>query len=264
VRRAALPEGEPMTGFSEAKARLIDDDSFELRIIPFGGPIESPYYAKGMDLDAEFFSERTDIKPSWFAARPVTWHHGDDALMGNDPIGKTDNLHMEDDGWWERYWLEAGTRRRALIDGIAAHGKLYGSSAPIGRFVKKNAKTGEIMVWPHAEATLTTAPQNTLSAPRGAKAILDDFAKASIAIDAGLRDLLIEADMLSADLLVAPAGSITRLDGVVAKAGREVSAANLDYLEVQLQAFSDLIDGLRSWSSGRRDKYTKEDAPDGI
>ena len=47
------------------KATVLDDDKFRLLAIPFGGPIPHPAFPRGVDLDGETFTERTDIKAAW-------------------------------------------------------------------------------------------------------------------------------------------------------------------------------------------------------
>ena len=67
------------------KAAPLSDDAFALRAIPFSGPIPSPIWPGGVDLDGETFTHRTDIKPDWFKARPVDWHHGKDPDREDGP-----------------------------------------------------------------------------------------------------------------------------------------------------------------------------------
>src|SRR3972149_11136293 len=73
---AALYAREPL------KATVLDDDSFRLLAIPFGGPIPSPLFPRGIEIDGETFTERTDIKAAWFDSRPTDWHPGSDVPMG--------------------------------------------------------------------------------------------------------------------------------------------------------------------------------------
>lgn len=160
------------------KATLIDDNHFRLLAIPFGGPI------KGRDLDGEYFTRRTDIKPDWFSERPVLWHHGQDALLTDTVIGKAIlDPEPEDDGWWVDVWLNHGERRVSLVKRLAERAPLFGSSGTIG-YLKKAAPTGEILVWPYVEQTLTTSPQNTFSVVKPAKAVLDHFIEADLATGA--------------------------------------------------------------------------------
>ena len=163
------------------KASLIDDNHFRLLAIPFGGPIG------GKDLDGEWFSKRTDIKADWFRERPVLWHHGQDKLMGDTVIGKAllDD-EPEDDGWWVDVWLNHGERRVSLIRRLAEKAPIFGSSGTIGYLKKADAKTGEVLVWPYVEQTLSTSPQNTLSVVRSAKAVVDDFTAARITVTPAL------------------------------------------------------------------------------
>lgn len=161
------------------KASLIDDGHFALRAIPFTGPIPSRTWPGGVDIEGETFTPETDIKPHWFKARAVDFHHGKDwqgaqiaaqmgmpvyqPLMGRTVIGRADNLHMQDDGWWVDVWIEAGARRLDLVRRLAERGaQLFGSSEPIGSLVKVKA-SGEIAVWPYLRQTLSTSPVNTHS-----------------------------------------------------------------------------------------------------
>jgi hypothetical protein len=158
-----------------AKATLLDDDSFRLLAFPFGGPIPSPHSKRGVDLDGEFFSERTDIKPAWLKARPVDWHHGNDTTLGRDVIGKAVDPVMDEDGWWVTVWLDHGAKRLNLIKRLAERGaQLFGSSESVAGMVRK-AKTGEILEWPYWRQTLSTSPQNTHSVIRPMKAVLGDL-----------------------------------------------------------------------------------------
>jgi hypothetical protein len=171
---AALYASEPQLG--ALKATLLDDDAFRLLAIPFGGPIPSPKSSRGTDLDGEWFSERTDIRPDWIKSRVVDWHHGGDDLFGRQAIGKAVDPMMDEDGWWVTVWLDHGQRRINLIKKLAERGaQLFGSSESVSGLVKKDKASGEILVWPYLRQTLSTSPQNTFSVLRSAKAALDDL-----------------------------------------------------------------------------------------
>lgn len=210
-----------------------------MRTIPFGGPIPSAD-GKGRDIDGEYFSARTDIKPHWFSERPVLWHHGADpsGVMADAVLGKAVNLRKEADGWWEDLWLNAGESRLARVRSLVAKGAtLFGSSTPLqtpGIRVKRG-KDGHIDVWAHAESTLSTSPQNTLAILRPAKAVLDDFVLARI-------DLLPVAKALAADLdaLGVELAENSREGDPAAKAGRVLSAVN----ETALRAALEQIDAV--------------------
>ena len=112
-----------MTTMRALKATLLDDDAFRLCAIPFGGPIPQKGAPRGVDLDGEWFSPRTDIKPDWFPLRLVDWHHGHDATMGRAVLGKAVDLgpfggagsEPDEDGWWVTVWLAHGERRVDLV-----------------------------------------------------------------------------------------------------------------------------------------------------
>jgi len=208
---------DEFTSPSPVKAQVIDDDHFRLLAIPFGGPLG------GRDLDGEFFSKRTDIKPDWFTERPVLWHHGQDRYMADTVVGKATDLTLEDDGWWVDVWLKHGEQRADLIKRLASKAPLYGSSGTIS-YLRKASTGGEILVWPYVEQTLTTSPQNTLSVTRPAKAILDTYESAFIPLRGQVKaylDSIATLDNLSTDLPLTSGQS-----EVVAKAGRVLSARN--------------------------------------
>jgi hypothetical protein len=160
------------------KAAPLSDDAFALRAIPFSGPIPSPKWPGGVDLDGETFTHRTDIKPDWFKSRPVDWHHGQDPTgkMARTTLADAVDLREEEDGWWVTVWLKAGERRLRLIESLQRKGaQLFGSSEPVQGMVKVNKATGHIDVWPYFRQTLSTSPQNTHSIIRPLKAALDEM-----------------------------------------------------------------------------------------
>lgn len=225
-----MGQGAPM------KATLLDDDHFRLLAIPFGGPL------KGKDLDGEYFTKRTDIKPDWFTSRPVLWHHGGDTLMGDAVVGKATDLTLEDDGWWVDVWMEHGQKRADLIKRLAARAPLYGSSGTIA-YLKKAAPSGEILTWPYVEQTLTTSPQNTYSVLRPAKAMLEDFDSAGIPLDRAIKAWLGDLDALGTDL--APTSEAS---AVIAKAGRVLSAQNERRLREAMAMFQQALDEMAAAS----------------
>jgi hypothetical protein len=199
---SALYASEPMAR-QPLKASPLDDDSFRLLAIPFTGPIPSPQAPRGVDLDGEWFSPRTDIRPGWLKARAVDWHHGNDELLGREVIGKAVDPEMDEEtGWWVTVWLDHGSRRLNLVRKLAERGaQLFGSSESVSGLVERDRKTGEILVWPYWRQTLSTSPQNTHSVIRPIKAVLEqtDFSQTNPAfwLDLAPRLADIAADLRS-------------------------------------------------------------------
>jgi hypothetical protein len=203
-----------MKNLTPVKATLLDDDHLRLLAFPFHGPIPSPRWPGGVDLDGETFTPRTDIKAAWLPWRPVDWHHGNDpsGVMGREVVGKADNLEMDEEGWWVDLWLDAGNRRLDLIRRLAERGgRIFGSSEPLRGTTKVN-KSGEIEVWPYWRQTLSTSPQNTHSRIEPVKAALDEAVAGGYPpTEAFWNDLQDALTDLDADLLTgAKAG---RVDG---------------------------------------------------
>ncbi len=173
------------------KAEQISNSKWRVLAIPFGGPI------KGKDLDGEFFSPKTDIKPDWFDRRPLVWHHGMDKAIPDPVLGTADDLEEKADGWWTTVWLDRSNRYWEAVNSLLSSGKVYGSSGSLPNFVKTDPRTGEILVWPYIEQTLTPTPANPFSVVVAAKAVAH-FDEANIGLSPATRGLL--TDLEPADL----------------------------------------------------------------
>lgn len=276
-RTTYVPVTASASPMAAMKAAKLDDDEmtawFEgrtarrLLVIPFGGPIPSSD-GKGRDMDVEFFDETTDIKPDWFPERPVDWHHSQDptGLMNGVLIGKADRLgtldgvegEPDEQGWWADIWMKAGERRLSAVKALVARGaQLFGSSYAYPNLVRRG-KAGHIDVWPYMIQTLSTSPQNTLSAFRSAKAALDVFDRADITVMPALRDVLTELDALT-DLSAAAANGrpipARDLLARTAKAGRELSGRNLAEVDEWLEMLDGIANRARSLRDRVRSKY---------
>lgn len=241
------------------KATVLDDDRFRLLAIPFGGPIPRAGTPRGVDLDGEWFSERTDIKADWLPFRPVDWHHGGDAKMGRTVIGKADHLVMDEEGWWVDVWLKHGEKRldliRRLAEQAAQTGKaaIFGSSESVSGFVRK-AASGEILVWPYWRQTLSTSPQNTLSVIRPLKATFDDLVSEGASPGAAFwSDIEVAMRDLGADLRATSRGELG------AKAGRVLRADNEKDVQAALAALEEAMARM-SAVLGRQPDYSPKEA----
>lgn len=181
------------------KATPLDDDAFRLLAHPFGGPIPYPSAPRGADLDAQWFSERTDFKTDWFPFRLVDWHHRSDPTSKADILGRAVDPEVDEDGQWVTVWLKHGQKRVNLVKRLAeAGGTIFGSSEAVPGMSRVQTKAGvvpwqrdvpgEIVVWPYMRQALSTSPQNTLSVIRPLKATLDDLAAQDAAPTAAFFD----------------------------------------------------------------------------
>lgn len=255
-----------MKTFLPVKAAPIDDDAFRLLAFPFTGPIPRSG-TRGVDLDGEWFSERTDIKADWLPFRPTDWHHGADPTgkMGRTVLGKAIDLgrfegksdEPDEDGWWVTVWLAQGEKRLDLIRRLSARGAaIYGSSESIPGMTRK-ADTGEILVWPYWRQTLSTSPQNTHSIIRPLKATLDEIAEAGQAPGAAFwSDLESALRSLGPSLRVPPA-----MAEAEAKAGRVLSARNESDLRAALEGLQRELARLDEIVR-RQPDYSKKGEPD--
>jgi hypothetical protein len=177
------------------KAEQLTNSKWRVLAIPFGGPFE------GKDFDGEFFSANTDIKADWFDRRPLIWHHNLDRSMKADPVmGTADDLELDEaEGWWTTLWLDRSHRYWSQVDELLRAGKVYGSSGSLPNFVKTNHDTGEILVWPYIEQTLTPTPANPYARIVPAKAIAH-FDSANIILPPAVRGILSDLESQEADL----------------------------------------------------------------
>lgn len=161
------------------KAEQLTNSKWRVLAIPFGGPFKG-----GKDSDGEYFSARTDIKPDWFPARPLLFHHGQDPLIKDETLGMADDLEKKDDGWWVTAWMNRANQYWNQVNALLAAGKMFGSSGSVPHLAKY-AKDGEILVWPYIEQTFTPTPANYFSKVVPAKAD-EHFSTAGIALGADL------------------------------------------------------------------------------
>ena len=210
------------------KAEQLGSTKWRVLAIPFGGPLKG-----GKDLDGEYFSPRTDVKASWFRERPVLFHHGKDTSIGDAELGVEGELEREKDGWWATMWLNRSSQYWTLVDKLLQAGKMFGSSGALAHLVRKDSVSGEILVWPHIEQTLTPTPANPYARITASKAIAG-FDSVGIALDDSLRAILADPDVVADDLQPdlldggAPSGYLP--DGGEAAAMKRLASA-LDDLE---------------------------------
>lgn len=248
-------KAEPFTS-SELDRWLSGKIPRRILVAPFGGPLAK---AKGLDLDGEYFDERTDFYgpyPELKASRDrlVDFHHATfldrsgtpaeqavkGAIMGRVVLDD----HFEEPDWgfaglWGDFWANAGERRRSLIAHLEQSGHpLYGSTQPVAGGVRRG-KAGHIDVWPIAYHTISTSPQNTYAIVPPLKAALD---APEVSLDA------LRAFAAGLDSLASLQGPSPETGDHGAKAGRVFSKRNeadlqaaLDELEARIKSVRDLI-----------------------
>lgn len=205
--KALLPVKAQAMDSEEMHAWFGGRISRRLLAIPFGGPIPAKDAPRGVDLDGEWFSERTDIYGPYkalrtYRERPVDFMHANDVLghrLDSVIVGKAVlDAEPEEDGWWADLWLKAQEKRLSLIKSLAERGgQLFGSSQ--ATYKKANPDTGEITEWPYYIQTIAPTPQNTYSVIRP-KAVLDGVNEAQIELASPLKAWLADLDALGANL----------------------------------------------------------------
>lgn len=199
-----------------------------LLAVPFGGPIPSPRAPLGVDIDGEWFSDRTDLFDGHKALlasrdRLVDWHHDLDptGVMKGAILGRLVlDEYPETEGYWSDYWANAGEARLKLVAQLEERGtKLYGSSQ--AAYKKADPLTGELLTWPMVREAISTSPQNTLAIMPSLKAVL----AADVPFDdVGLGAL--KAALLGIDDLGDDLAQTSEAGDAAAKAGRVLSSKN--------------------------------------
>jgi hypothetical protein len=198
--KAQLMDGDELTAWLEGRTPR------RLLALPFGGPFPSSKAPLGVDLDGQWFSADTDIYGGYDVLRKnrerlIDFHHrADEAkLMGDVLIGKAIlDDEPEEDGWWERTWLNLQKSHLARLKNfVHMGGQLFGSSEAIPASVKVNNDTGEILSWAYVRQTLSPTPANTYSVTRSIKASLD---AAEFPVSDAMKALLTDIEQLKTEL----------------------------------------------------------------
>ncbi len=229
-------------------------------VLPYGGPIPMDGAPYGVDIDYEWFDDRTDTVDGHAALkatnrRLVDWHHDDIGVPGDLAVMKgfvLGHVDIDDEaetvmvdgvdytGRWADFWINAGEKRRALVSMLERkHTPLYNST----QAAYKKATGGHIDIWPLIRNTVTTSPQNTNAVMPSLKAMLAAPTLDEIPADA-LKALLVGLDTQTQELLLnSPAAAVNASalvgDGA-AKAGRVLSMKTL----ARLQEAMDVLDAL--------------------
>lgn len=126
--------------------------------VPFGGPFG------GKDLYGTTFTARTDLALDLHPGGvPVLYQHGFDDEIGLAPVGRVASYRTTPEGVWVRAQLDKRaayyTRIRALLEQDA----LGFSAGSAEHSVRWDEGSGEILVWPLHEISLTPTPANPLA-----------------------------------------------------------------------------------------------------
>jgi hypothetical protein len=254
--------GEPAgKAFTEMKAENLSETQLDrwlkglrsraVLVMPFGGTLPRKGAPLGADLDGEWFDAETDrFGPYPYLRetnrRIVDWHHDNDptGVMKGAVLGHIElDEDPESEGLWAQFWINAGEKRKQLFAALEASGQaLYGSSQAV--FKKANEATGHIDVWPLIRHTMTTSPQNRLAVVPPLKALLTAPSIDEMPADA-LKALLVGLDASTTELLLSSSDAVVTAPALIGdeavKAGRVLSAKNLNDLQAAIGLLSDLL-----------------------
>jgi len=134
-------------------------------LISFGGPADT-------DLEGQWFTPRTDIREDYFRDYPMLFHHGMDSAVGLDPIGRILRVDKDNVGWHAKAQLDLHDQYGRQVSELLDLYPLGWSSGSVDHLVVI-ADTGEILVWPLFEGTVTPTPaQSRKTSVRALKAVL--------------------------------------------------------------------------------------------
>lgn len=134
-------------------------------VISFGSPGDS-------DLEGQWFTPLTDIRPDYFQDWPVLFHHGMDKTVGLDPIGRIKALNKDSVGWHVQAFLDLHDPFGREVYEMLGEKPFGWSSGSVDHLVIIQP-SGEIVRWPLFEGSVTPAPmQPHKTTVRALKSIL--------------------------------------------------------------------------------------------
>lgn len=137
--------------------------SFRMLAVPFGGPIFREGAPNGVDLDQEWFSERTELRIGPHSQVPVLFHHDRDPsgrVQGR--LGTALNWTRTPKGWVADVELDDSPNVR-LVQRLSERTDIYGSTSVEPGAPVRRDHTGEILYWPVHELSLSPSPQNVMA-----------------------------------------------------------------------------------------------------
>lgn len=131
--------------------------------------------ANTRDLHGEYFTPETDFGLDWYPARPVLYHHAQDAAVKAAALGVIDTLRADETGLWAEAQLD---KRKQYVDAVlklVERGALSWSSGSLPNLVK-TAPDGRIERWVIVEGSLTPTPaEPRLTDVHALKSALDEL-----------------------------------------------------------------------------------------
>ena len=226
--------------------------------IPFGGPFA------GKDIQGEYFDKDSDLCLDWFEKRPLLYHHGLDEKIKTERIGTVFAHEMTDDGLWVKAQLDKRSKYYALVKQLVDKEALGFSSGAVSHLVQ-TTKDGKIKRWPYIEQSLTPTEANPDAfVAYGVKAAeaLDHMEAAHISIPEPLEAALKAVDEWANEQ---PTGDpepesladhsqrvlaevkawverVSERSDFRAKAGRELSRANVEALRTAYRLIGELLE----------------------
>lgn len=119
-------------------------------LISFGSPQDS-------DLEGQWFTPNTELREKFFKDYPVLFHHGMDNTVGLDPIGRITALNKDSVGWYVQAFLDTNDRYGRTVYGLLQSEPFGWSSGAVDHLVVV-LPSGEIVVWPLYEGSVTPSP----------------------------------------------------------------------------------------------------------
>lgn len=154
------------------------------------------------DLQGEYFTPETDFGLEWYTERPLIYHHGLDATVKAQPIGRIDTLKLDDVGLWMEAQLDQRNQYVQAILKLIERGALGLSSGAVPHLVEVVA--GQIKKWVIIEGSATPTPAEPRTAlsslkalddAQGLKGLLDNASEEAAPAPDAKADALIEIEI---------------------------------------------------------------------
>ena len=235
--------------------------------IPFGGPLA------GKDIQGESFTKSTDFCLEWFEKRPLLYDHALNGTIKTHKVGDVFAAESQEDGIFVKAELNKRSRYYNVVRKLIDQQALGFSSGAVPYLVQTDANKN-ITRWPWFELSLTATPANPDAVVYAVKATdaLDHFEAANIdmpaPIEAALKALdewaieqtpetpepesyAAQSQRVLAEIKAWVEFTEARVD-FRAKAGRELSKANIETLRQAHQIIGELL--------AKADKPTEDEA----
>ena len=110
-----------------------------------------------LDAQGDYFTPDTKLWLNHYKTAPTLFHHGLDANVGLEVIGKRVDSREDEVGIWVQDWIDKSNKYWAQVEPLLRQDRLFYSPGSAPHLVKR-AEDGRLLTFPVIEDTLTPRP----------------------------------------------------------------------------------------------------------